>query len=524
MQAVDRLLHQEKERLGSILTERLQTRVTAILEKFNEELLENYKERLLRHDQGLQHMLEYQQTDNLQLVYHLYSRLRNLGDVCAVFRDFIRSKGQKIMSEKAAELLKITEKDKLREAAHDKAFVEGLFAFWETYNRMVENAFEGSKQFDHAFRVALESFLNMQMKVMTAELLANYCDRILRSGREKLEEKEIEEKLERVIRLFANLEDKDLFIEHYTGHLTRRLLAERCESYDCEKTMIGRLNACCGAQFTVRLDGMLKDIGLASQHNREFLQRAGPELARALPSLNVEALAIRVLTKANWSSPIAALELPLPRDLMVVKACFEEDFGRYHARKKIEWAHVWGTVVMDAYFGANKYELTTTTFQASLLYLFEERNELSYEQIREEMKLDEETLKKTLGSLSTAKHKILERIGGEGKIISSAERFRFNVNFTSTARRIVLPVPILDETQTKEKVDNDRELAIEAAIVRIMKHRKQLEYNQLMQEVISILRQFHPDPRQVKKKIELIIDKEFLERDKTDPRLLKYLA
>jgi hypothetical protein len=45
------------------------------------------------------------------------------------------------------------------------------------------------------------------------------------------------------------------------------------------------------------------------------------------------------------------------------------------------------------------------------------------------------------------------------------------------------------------RVEEDRGLAIEAAIVRVMKSRKMLNYTNLIQEVLGILRQFKPDPK-----------------------------
>jgi cullin 3 len=58
---------------------------------------------------------------------------------------------------------------------------------------------------------------------------------------------------------------------------------------------------------------------------------------------------------------------------------------------------------------------------------------------------------------------------------------------------------------------------VEAAIVRIMKTRKTLQHNLLVSELIKQLSsKFQPDPAFLKKRIESLIEREFLERDQED--------
>lgn len=116
-----------------------------------------------------------------------------------------------------------------------------------------------------------------------------------------------------------------------------------------------------------------------------------------------------------------------------------------------------------------------------------------------------------------------------------------------------IPLPPVDEKKKViEDVDKDRRYAIDASIVRIMKSRKVLGYQQLVMECVEQLgRMFkviflplinnlpelisylllkfcnlfaQPDVKAIKKRIEDLITRDYLERDKDNPNLFKYLA
>ena len=58
-----------------------------------------------------------------------------------------------------------------------------------------------------------------------------------------------------------------------------------------------------------------------------------------------------------------------------------------------------------------------------------------------------------------------------------------------------------------------------------MKTRKSLEHQKLILEASTqLMRHFKPDPKLIKKRIEDLIAREYLERDATNPNLYKYLA
>jgi hypothetical protein len=73
------------------------------------------------------------------------------------------------------------------------------------------------------------------------------------------------------------------------------------------------------------------------------------------------------------------------------------------------------------------------------------------------------------------------------------------------------------------QVVQERQHAIDAAIVRVMKMRKTLAHKLLVQEVMTQLR-FQLTNADLKRRIDNLIEREFLERSSSDSQVYNYLA
>ncbi|KAI4311177.1 hypothetical protein MLD38_036092 [Melastoma candidum] len=157
--------------------------------------------------------------------------------------------------------------------------------------------------------------------------------------------------------------------------------------------------------------------------------------------------------------------------------------------------------------------------------LFAEFYRLSYSDTTTQLNLTDDDIVRLLHSFSCAKYKILNKEPNT-KTISFTDYFEFNSKFTDKMRRIKIPLPPVDEKKKViEDVDKDRRYAIDASIVRIMKSRKVLDHQQLVMECVEQLgRMFKPDFKAIKKRIEDLITRDYLERDKDNPNLFRYLA
>merc|ERR1740139_1413014 len=167
-------------------------------------------------------------------------------------------------------MLRRGEKDK----NDDPLFVKSLLELHDKYLGVIKSDFSGHALFQKALKDAFVEVVNRNVGQYTnAELMSTFCDRLLKSGGEKLREADVEDSLDRVVQLFSYLTDKDLFAEIYRNQLAKRLLNQRSASNDAEKLMIMKLKVQCGTHFTSKMEGMLNDLAVGVDQKKEFDQK-----------------------------------------------------------------------------------------------------------------------------------------------------------------------------------------------------------------------------------------------------------
>ncbi|KAH1212549.1 Cullin-1 [Glycine max] len=135
-----------------------------------------------------------------------------------------------------------------------------------------EDAASNKKKVIELFDKGFEVFCNKGVAgSSSAELLASFCDNILKKGgSEKLSDEAIEETLEKVVKLLAYISGKDLFAKFYRKKLARRLLFDKSANDDHERSILTKLKQQCGGQFTSKMEGMVTDLTLAKENQTSF--------------------------------------------------------------------------------------------------------------------------------------------------------------------------------------------------------------------------------------------------------------
>lgn len=495
---VDKRLTEENNRVLHYLDMSTKRQLIYCVEK---QLLSEHKTHLLQ--KGLDSLLDQNRRNDLTLLYNLLVRIKGgLGDLCTHFNAYIKSYGKTIVIN----------------PEKDKGMVQELLDFKDKMDGIVSQCFSSDDKFVLALKEAFEHFIN-QRQNKPAELIAKFVDGKLRAGNKEATEDELERLLDKIMVLFRFIHGKDVFEAFYKKDLAKRLLVGKSASVDAEKSMLSKLKQECGPGFTSKLEGMFKDMELSKDIMLAFKQNS--HMGSTPMELNVN-----ILTMGYWPN-YPVMEVNLPPEMINYQQIFTKFYLAKHSNRKLQWQPTLGHCVLKAAFNQGPRELQVSLFQALVLLLFNKTDSMALADIANGTNIEDGELRRTLQSLACGKARVLQKMP-RSKEVNDEDRFIYNKEFTNPLFRIRINQIQMKETseeqqQTEERVFQDRQYQIDAAIVRIMKMRKVLPHNLLITELFNQLK-FPVKPTDLKKRIESLIDRDYMERDKDNPNTYNYVA
>ncbi|KAF7825376.1 Cullin-1 [Senna tora] len=459
-------LRRERDRVAQYLHSSTEQK---LVEKVQHELLVNHANQLLEKEHsGCRALLRDDKVEDLSRMYRLYHKIsKGLDPVANIFKQHITSEGTALLQEST--INQASNGSGIQEQVLVRKFID----LHDKYMAYVNDCFMNHTLFQKALKEAFEIFCNKDVAgSSSAEVFATFCDNILKKGggSEKMSDEAIEETLEKVVKLLAYISDKDL------KKLARRLLFDRSANEDHERSILTKLKQQFGGQFTSKMEGMITDLTLARDHQTSFEKYL---YNNSQVNLGID-LTVSVLTTGFWPS-YKSFGLNLPSEMVKCVEIFKGFYETKTSHRKLSWIYSLGTCTIIGKFEQKTMELIVSTYQAAALLLFNTADKLCYSEIMTQLNLSHEDL---------------------------------------------IPLPPVDERKKViEDVDKDRRYAIDAAIVRIMKSRKVLDYQPLVLECVEQLgRMFKPDIKAIKKQIEDLITRDYLERDQDNSNTFKYLA
>lgn len=544
---VESRISEEAERATYCLDKSTEDPIIKVLEK---ELISIHMKTIVEmENSGVVHMLKNTKIEDLECMYKLFIRVPSgLETMCESTSTYLREKGKALVKEDAGS----SEHEKIKESGKNAVvYIQKLLDLKDRFDQFLKSSFNDDAKFKQKISGDFEYFINLNPK--SPEYLSLFIDDKLKKGVKGMSEQEIEAVLDKTMVLFRFIEEKDVFERYYKKHLAKRLLLNKSVSDDSEKNMISKLKTECGCQFTSKLEGMFKDITVSNTIMDEF--KNGRPNSQNNTNVHGIDLYVRVLTTGFWPTQSTTPKLNVPKEPSMAFDTFRKFYlGKHSGRQLTLQGHLGSADINAVFYGpkkedtnsdangvapsvstkdnARKHVLQVSTYQMGILLLFNTRERLSFEEIKSETDIPDKDVLPAMLSLACGKlaQRILHK-EPKNKDIGPEDVFYVNESFSSKLHRVkIQTVASKGETEperkdTRNKVDEDRKHEVEAAIVRIMKARKEMQHNILVTEVIEQLKpRFLPSPVVIKKRIEGLIEREYLDRKPEDRKIYTYVA
>ncbi|PQE31306.1 putative SCF complex member Cullin 1 protein [Rutstroemia sp. NJR-2017a WRK4] len=467
-------------------------------------------------------LLDNDRYDDMARMYNLLARIPDgLEPLRTKFEAHVRKAGLAAVAKVASE------GDKLE----PKVYVDALLEIHTQYQGLVKQAFKDEPEFTRSLDNACKEFVNRNQVCKSGsnkspELLAKYADTLLKKSATGAEESDIENSLTQIMTVFKYIEDKDVFQKFYSRMLARRLVHTSSSSDDAETSMISKLKEACGFEYTNKLQRMFQDIQISKDLNGGFKEfEAG--LFAGSDEKPVDA-SYSILGTGMWPLNPPNTDFTPPMELTKAYERFQNFYNQKHSGRKLTWLWQLCKGEVKANYCKNTktpYTFQVSTYQMAILLLFNESDKNTYDDIVKATLLQSDTLDPILGIFLKAK--VLTMTPPDDKP-GPGKTLHLNYDFKSKKIRVNLNIGIKSEQkqevdETHKTIEEDRKLLMQSAIVRIMKARKKMKHTQLVSECISQIRsRFIPKVADIKKCIDILLEKEYLER--LDDDELGYLA
>jgi len=492
-----------------------------LMKACDEVLIKKY----LEHFRGeFDNLLENNQVDDLARMFSLCERVEGALDYLKVIMEsHIERKGKSAIATLATS----------GPGPDPTVYVNVILDVHKQFSSLVSIAFKNDAGFVQAMDKAFTSFINHNSVTeaqrggnRSPELLARYCDMLLRKSSKNSTDGEVEESLNQVMIVFKYIEDKDIFQKFYSKMLAKRLVHGLSASEDNESSMLQKLKQMCGFEYTSKLQRMYNDTTVSKDITDRF-KKYVQDNHIDLKKVDMTAM---VLAQGVW--PFQSVNTcAIPSVLADVMGKFQEYYvAQHNGRKLVFLHHMCRGELVCTHIPGKRYTFVASTSQMAILLLYNDADSFTLQKISESLDFNPEQLILTLQPL--IKIKILNIEGGELTSSTPTDTpINLNMNFSSPKVRIDLSKAVTrtevrrEQNDVQRELEEDRRMVIQAAIVRVMKMRRRCQHQALIAEIIKQLSvRFNPNVRVIRSCIDTLIEKEYLARTEGDRSMYEYLS
>ncbi|KAJ7770835.1 Cullin family-domain-containing protein [Mycena maculata] len=475
--------------------------------------------------------LDHKDFKNLTTMNDLFSDAEGAKLICAVFKSHVQNTVQSIVKNTAADdtmMERLLDFQAIAESAIKKCFLEEPVHITVDESEPTAEAASTStlpqKRPNQEFIYALSDAFTVGFRARRnkpAEMIARHLDKLMRKGQGAMSDAQFDALLNSALGLYRFTDDKDVFRGFYLRALSKRLLLEKSASHDFEAAVLKKLKDQYDPEFSMG-EEMFSDLRLSREAMVEYHSKLAPDSEG-------QKLSVMVLKQGAWPYSQQSPGVELPPNMQQELNAYAAFYREKHNGRKLHWQQNVATVTMIGRFTAGKKELSVSLYQSAILLLFNRSAELSFSEIGVETKLDDPLLRITLQSLACGKKKVLLK-RPPGRDVEDGDVFQFNDGFVDPRAKVHInsiqaKVTPEESKQTQSAIDGERGATLDAAIVRIMKAKKEMKYEKLLNATVDAVKShFIPDVKTIKERIDKLMEQEYVRRDDDKPQMLFYVA
>lgn len=539
-------------------------------ETLNEVLVKSHIEKL---ESEFIVLLDSRDNSKISALYSLILRdFSLLPRLANVFEEYIRKSGenevsQLISAHKAAVMEASADGNGTKKMAMattqslpPKDYIKALLKVYNTFKNIDRECFPTDPLFAKALDNACRAYININEFALpsgssrsatskTSEMLAKYSDQLLKKSTKPEVANDMSD--DDIITIFKFITDKDAFESHYRRLFAKRLIHGTSTSSDDEESIIKRLQTENSMEYTGKITKMFQDVRLSKMLESDFdvmIKSQNDYSREKFPELQPF-----VLAENMWPFSYQEVDFRLPEELVASHKKLESMYIGKHNGRILKW--LWplcrGELKADiSKPGRVPFVFTVTLFQMSILLLFNDKDVLTFEEIQEGTNLNIQNIASSM--VPFIKFKLVQQLPpGLDNLVKGDTQFKLNrpykavktqINFAAGVKNDILGTiskssnsvsngvsGISDEKLSEsEKIEKElnaeRQMFLEACIVRIMKTKRNLPHSTLVNECIAQSHQrFKAKISMIKRAIDSLIQKGYLQRGE-DGESYTYLA
>ncbi|CAL9730876.1 cell division control protein 53 [Monosporozyma unispora] len=460
-------------------------------------------------------------------------------------------------------------------AAHSlppKEYIKNLLEVYNVFRGITMDCFENDALFAKALDNACRAYINNNEFALppgsprsatskTSEMLAKYSDQLLKKSTKPEISQDMS--IDDIMTIFKFLTDKDAFESHYRRLFAKRLIHGTSTSDEDEESVIQRLQSENSMEYTGKITKMFQDVRLSKLLEDEFdvMIKRQPDYSQ----FKYPELQPFILAESMWPFSYSEVEFNLPEELKESHKQIQELYTSKHNGRVLKW--LWPLCRADlkaeiGKAGRDPFIFTVTLFQLSILLLFNDSDIMTLEQIQDGTNLSIQNIAASM--VPFIKFKLVQQLPpGLEALVKPETQFKLNtpykalksnINFAGGVKNDILNALShssdlnaqrlaknatsgnangtntngeegLTETERVEKeLNTERQIFLEACIVRIMKAKRKLPHSMLVNECIAQSHQrFNAKVSMIKRAIDNLIQKGYLQRC-DDGESYSYLA